>query len=175
MNGRRGAGIKMIWEVWPMTIPLIFSFWFMVLIYVVHVLDESLMGGSFVEKIRQHWWPEYSWIKFFWFNTGYFVIMIASVVTFDLRRGPWVVLPLAWTIERFGNACWHLWWTIHFREYSPGLLTSVLMLMNVYLLVRYWPGSISSHEVSAAIAVGTLATAYLSFYIPLVKGTPRLQ
>lgn len=158
-----------------MTIPLIFSFWFMVLIYVVHVLDESLMGGSFVEKIRQHWWPEYSWIKFFWFNTGYFVIMIASVVTFDLRRGPWVVLPLAWTIERFGNACWHLWWTIHFREYSPGLLTSVLMLMNVYLLVRYWPGSISSHEVSAAIAVGTLATAYLSFYIPLVKGTPRLQ
>ena len=91
-----------------MTVPLVFLFWFTVLAYVVHVLDESLLGGSFVEKVRQHWWPQYSWSKFFWFNTGYFVIMIASVVTFDLRGGAWVILPLAWVIERFGNACWHM-------------------------------------------------------------------
>jgi hypothetical protein len=39
--------------------------------------------------------------KFFWFNTGYFVIMIASVVTYDLCGGNWVILPLAWAIERF--------------------------------------------------------------------------
>jgi hypothetical protein len=51
--------------------------------YVIHVLDESLLGGSFVEKVRAHWWPEYSWRKFFWFNTGYFLIMIASVVGYD--------------------------------------------------------------------------------------------
>ncbi len=153
-----------------MTVPLIFVFWFTVLAYVVHVLDESLLGGSFVEKVQQHWWPDYSWTKFFWFNTAYFVIMIASVVTFDLRGGMWVVLPLAWAIERFGNACWHVWWAIHFHEYSPGLLTSILMFMNVYLLVRYWPGSISTEEVAFAIAVGALGTAFLSFYIPLVKG-----
>jgi hypothetical protein len=52
-----------------MRVPLIFSFWFMVAAYVVHVLDESLLGGSFVEKVQQHWWPQYSWTKFFWFNT----------------------------------------------------------------------------------------------------------
>jgi hypothetical protein len=78
-----------------MNVPLILSFWFMVSAYVVHVIDESLLGGSFVEKVRQHWWPQYSWKKFFWFNTGYFVIMIASVVAYDLRGGSWLILPLA--------------------------------------------------------------------------------
>jgi hypothetical protein len=29
------------------------------------VLDEPLLEGSFVEKVQQHWWPEYSWRKFF--------------------------------------------------------------------------------------------------------------
>jgi hypothetical protein len=31
-----------------MNVPLIFSFWFMVAAYVIHVIDESLLGGSFV-------------------------------------------------------------------------------------------------------------------------------
>ena len=63
-----------------MDIPLIFSFWFMVAAYVIHMIDESLLGGSFVEKVRQHWCAEYPWKKFFWFNSGYFVVMIASGV-----------------------------------------------------------------------------------------------
>ena len=69
-----------------MNIPLIFSLWFMVAAYVIHVLHESLLGGSFVEQVQQDWWPEYSWKKFSWFNTGYFVIMIGSVVA--LTRQP---------------------------------------------------------------------------------------
>jgi hypothetical protein len=62
------------------------------------------------EKVQPHWWPEYSWEKFFWFNTGYFVIMIASVVAHDLRGGGWIILPLAWAVERLCNGFWHLWW-----------------------------------------------------------------
>ena len=91
-----------------MSLPLIFSFWFMVVAYVIHVLDESLLGGSFVEKIRQHWWPEYSWTKFFWFNAGYFLVMIASVLLYDFLGGSWLILPLAWLIERACNGLWHL-------------------------------------------------------------------
>jgi hypothetical protein len=64
-------------------IPLAISFWFMIATYVIHILDESLLGGSFVEKIRQHWWPEYSWRKFFWFNAGYLFMMCTSVVLYD--------------------------------------------------------------------------------------------
>jgi len=155
-----------------MDIPLIFSFWFMVAAYVIHVIDESLLGGSFVEKVRQHWWPEYSWTKFFWFNTGYFVIMIASVVAYDLLGRRWLFLPLAWVIERLCNGLWHVWWTIHFREYSPGLVSSILIWMDSYFILRYRPAAeiITPQTFCAAIIIGLLAAAFLAFYIPLVKG-----
>jgi hypothetical protein len=154
--------------------PLIFSFWFMVAAYVVHVIDESLLGGSFVEKVQQHWWPQYSWTKFFWFNTGYFLVMILSVVLYDLLGGDWVILPLAWSMERFCNGLWHLWWAAHFREYSPGLLTSILMWMNIYFIWRYRPeGSIPADAWWPAALIGLLFTAFLFFYIPVVKGRER--
>ena len=151
--------------------PFIFCFWFMVAAYVIHVLDESLLGGSFVEKVRQHWWPQYSWTKFFWFNTGYFAIMIASVVVYDLRGGSWIILPLAWSIERFFNGFWHVWWAIHFREYSPGLLTSILIWMDSYFIVRYRPAdAITAATFWPAAFIGVLFAAFLFSYIPLVKG-----
>ena len=33
-----------------MNVPLIWSFWFMVSAYVVHVIDESLLGEQFFSK-----------------------------------------------------------------------------------------------------------------------------
>jgi hypothetical protein len=155
-----------------MEIPLIFSFWFMVAVYVIHVLDESLLGGSFVEKVQQHWWPEYSWRKFFWFNTGYFAVMIASVVLYDLRGGKWLILPLAWAIERLCNGFWHVWWSVHFREYSPGLVSSILIWMDSYFIVRYRPVGepIAARALSIALLIGLVFAAFLAFYIPLVKG-----
>jgi hypothetical protein len=154
-----------------MTFPFIVSCWFMVLAYVIHVLDESLLGGSFVEKVREHWWPEYSWTKFFWFNAAYFCIMIASVVVFDLRGGDWVILPLAWMIERLGNGFWHLWWSIHFQEYSPGLVSSLLIGMTIYFAVRYSGAlALPPHVLWTATLIGLLAALFLSFFIPLVKG-----
>jgi hypothetical protein len=154
------------------TMPLLFSFWFMVSAYVIHVLDESLLGGSFVEKVRQHWWPQYTWRMFFWFNTGYFVVMITSVVLYDLFGGAFVILPLAWAIERTCNGFWHLWWAIRYQEYSPGLVSSVLMWMNVYFIFRYRPASevISPTSLWLASAIGLTFTAFLVFYIPVVKG-----
>jgi hypothetical protein len=155
-----------------MQLPLLFSFWFTVAAYVVHVLDESLLGGSFVEKVRQHWWPEYSWTKFFWFNTGYFVLMIGSVVSYDFLGGAWMILPLAWVIERAVNGVWHLWWAIHFHEYSPGLVTSILMWMNLYFIWRYRPATepLTGGVVVPALAIGLGTALFLSLYIPLVKG-----
>ena len=150
--------------------PLIFIFWSVVAAYVIHVLDESLLGGSFVEKVRAHWWPQYSWRKFFWFNTGYFLIMIASVVAYDFLGGSWVVLPLAWTLERAANGFWHLWWTIRFREYSPGLVTSLLMWMSPYFLFRYAlpTAGITASEWSTSIAIAAVATLFLFVTFPLI-------
>jgi hypothetical protein len=142
------------------------------LLFLVSGGDESLLGGSFIEKVRQHWWPEYSWSKFFWFNVGYFAIMIAIVLAYDFMRGKWVVLPLAWVIERACNGFWHVWWSIHFREYSPGLLTSILFWMDLYFVLRYRSPSepLESSVFLPALAIGLVATAFLSLYIPVVEG-----
>jgi hypothetical protein len=154
------------------SVPLIFSFWFMVAAYVVHVLDESLLGGSFVEKVRQHWWPQYTWRMFFWFNAAYFVVMIASVILYDIFGEPLLFLPLAWMIERMCNGFWHLWWAMRYREYSPGLVTSILMWMNVYFVARYRPLSetIAPSTLGVAAIIGLLFTAFLVTYIPIIKG-----
>jgi hypothetical protein len=151
-------------------LPLIFIFWFVVATYVIHVLDESLLGGSFVEKVRTHWWPEYSWLKFFWFNTSYFVIMIASVVAYDYLGGAWVILPLAWTLERAANGFWHLWWTIRFRGYSPSLVTSILMWMSPYFLFRYTlpTANLTATDWSVSIVIAAVATVFLSVTFPLI-------
>jgi len=158
-----------------MALPLVFSFWFLVAAYVAHVLDESLLGGSFVEIVRKHWWPEYSWKKFFWFNTGYFGLMIASVVAYDFLGGAWVILPLAWSIERTCNGFWHVGWAVRFREYSPGLLTSILFWMQFYFILRYRPASepLSRAVVLPALAIGLAATAFLFLYMPIIKGRRR--
>lgn len=98
--------------------------------------------------------------------------MIASVVAYDWMDGAWVILPLAWSIERVCNGFWHVWWAVHFREYSPGLVTSILIWMNFYFILRYRPPDqqLTTHEVVSALAIGMAAAAFLSFYIPIVKG-----
>ena len=81
------------------SVPLVYSFWFMFVAYVIHIIDESLLGGRFVEKVREHWWPQYSWTKFFWFNTGYLLIMSGSIILYD-RFGPsFLFLPIAWAVK----------------------------------------------------------------------------
>jgi hypothetical protein len=98
--------------------------------------------------------------------------MIASVVLYDQRGGKWVILPLAWSIERLCNGFWHVWWSVHFREYSPGLLTSILIWMDSYFIVRYRPISepIEHRELWLAAIIGLISATFLAFYIPLVKG-----
>jgi hypothetical protein len=41
-------------DVHTLTIPLVASFWMMMAVYVIHIMDESLHGGSFVEKAKAH-------------------------------------------------------------------------------------------------------------------------
>ena len=43
-----------------MQLPWVFVFWMMEAAYVVHVLDESLLGGRYVEKVKEHWCPNRS-------------------------------------------------------------------------------------------------------------------
>ena len=115
---------------------------------------------------------EYSWTKLFWFNSAYFVVMIASVVLYDFRGGAWMILPLAWVIERACNGVWHAGWSIRFHEYSPGLVSSILMWMNLYFVVRYHPADqvVSSNIRIPVVVIGGAFTLFLMLYFPFVKG-----
>lgn len=112
--------------------------WSLLAAYAVHLLDETMMNGGFVRWVSGHFWPGYNDRMFFWFNAGAVVAIAVSNVLFDLFGGHFVVLPLFWI---FGFALHgvtvHAYWTIRQRDYSPGLLTSVLYWIVAYLTIRY--------------------------------------
>jgi hypothetical protein len=151
------------------SIPLVYSFGFMLVVYVLHIIDESRLGGSFVEKVQQHWWPQYSWRKFFWFNTGYLLIMSISIVLYDRLGSAFLFLPVEWpwkgSSTRSGTRGGQFTSTN-----MPGLLTSLLMWLETYFIVfcqrpyetlslpSLWPG----------LLLGLLAAVFLTFSMPFV-------
>lgn len=80
--------------------------------------------------------------------------------------------PWRGAIERLCNGFWHVWWAVRFREYSPGLVSCVLIWMDSYFIVRYRPATeaIASQTLWGALVIGLLAAAFLAFYFPLVRG-----
>jgi hypothetical protein len=112
--------------------------WSLLVAYVVHLLDETLMNGGFVRWVSVNFWPEYTGRMFFWFNAGAVLAIAAGNLLFDLFGGHLVVLPLFWI---FGFALHgvtvHVFWSIRQRDYSPGLVTSVLYWILAYLVTRY--------------------------------------
>lgn len=118
-------------------IPINFVFWAYVAAYVIHILDESLLGETFVEMVRRNFWPAYEWKHFFGFNTLLMSIFILSIVLFELLGGAWIIFPLTFVFQMFTNGLWHLAATLITRRYSPGLLTSILYWMLFYFIFRY--------------------------------------
>ena len=130
-------------------------FWAFLASYVIHVLDESLLNGGFVQWIVNDFWPTYTWRMFFWFNAGALAAIAVSNLLFDSLGSHWVILPLIW-IAGFvtHTATVHLYWTIRRNTYSPGLLTSLLYVIIFYLVIRYGVGP---HLISGAdFAIGTV-------------------
>jgi hypothetical protein len=130
-------------------------FWTFLASYIIHILDESLLNGGFVQWIRDNFWPTYTWRMFFWFNAGAIAAISVSNVLFDSLGGHWVILPLIWVAGFVTHAASvHLYWTIRGNTYSPGLLTSLLYVVVFYLVIRY---ALGPHLISGAdFAIGTV-------------------
>lgn len=130
-------------------------FWAFLASYIVHILDEALLNGGFVQWIAANFWPTYTWRMFFWFNAGAIAAIVASNLLFDSLGGHWVILPLIWVAGFVTHAVTvHVYWTIRRHTYSPGLLTSLLYGIVFYLLIRYGLGL---HLMSGAdFAIGTV-------------------
>ena len=134
-------------------------FWAFFATYVVHLLDETILNGGFVQWIRDNFWPTYSARMFFWFNAVAVALIAASNVLFDSLGGHWVILPLIW-IAGFVTHTFtvHLYWTIRRETYSPGLVSSSLYLVIFYLTIRYGLGSglVSGSDFAIGTIIGVL-------------------
>ena len=116
-------------------------FWAFFGAYVIHLLDETILNGGFVQWIQDHFWPTYTMRMFFWFNAVALVLIAASNILFDFLGGHWVILPLVWIAGFVTHAFTvHLYWTIRRDTYSPGLVSSTLYLVIFYLTIKYGLG-----------------------------------
>lgn len=151
--------------------------WGLLAAYVVHLLDETMMNGGFVRWVSGNFWPEYNQRMFFWFNVAVVIAIGASNVLFDLFGGHLVVLPLFWI---FGFALHgvtvHVFWTIRQRDYSPGLVTSVLYWIVAYLVTRYGyvEGRISTADfwfgaVAGAVLLGGFLSIGPTWLFPMLR------
>ncbi len=129
-------------------------FWAFLASFVVHVLDETLLNGGFVQWIVDNFWPTYHIRMFFWFNAAFIGAITISNVLFDSLGGHWVILPLIFVAGFVTHALTvHVYWTIRRNTYSPGLLSSLLYAIVFYLLIRY---GVERNLISGAdFAIGT--------------------
>jgi hypothetical protein len=121
-------------------------FWAFFAAYVVHILDETLLNGGFVQWVADNFWPTYRMRMFFWFNAGAIGAIATSNLLFDSLGGHWVILPLIWVAGFVTHAAtFHLYWTIR--------RTSLLYVIVFYLLIRYGVGP--RLITGADLAIGT--------------------
>jgi hypothetical protein len=130
-------------------------FWALFASYIIHLLDETLINGGFVQWIAENFWPAYTMRMFFWFNAGAIALIAVSNLLFDSLGGHWIILPLLWVAGFVTHvATVHLYWTIRRNTYSPGLVSSLLYVVVYYLLIRYGLGQ---HLMTGAdFAIGTI-------------------
>jgi Protein of unknown function with HXXEE motif len=116
-------------------------FWGFLASYVIHILDEALLNGGFVQWIAGNFWPTYRMRMFFWFNAAVIGAIALSNLLFDSLGGHWVILPLIWVAGFVTHALTvHVYWTVRRNTYSPGSVTSLLYVIVFYLLTRYGVG-----------------------------------
>src|SRR5215467_8561895 len=129
-------------------------FWALLASYIVHILDEALLNGGFVQWIRDNFWPTYSMRMFFCFNAGAIGAIATSNLLFDSLAGHWVILPIIWVAGFVTHVFTvHVYWAMRRNTYSPGLLTSLLYVIVFYLLIKYGVGP---HLITGAdFAIGT--------------------
>ena len=143
--------------------PVSILFWLFAIGLSIHVVEESTVGGGFVNMVRSQFWPDYSHKRFFWFNAGCYIFFAGSIVAYELWAGVWIVLPLSFAWMLVTNGFWHVIGTAFSRRYSPGLITSPIYWILMYFLIRYslLRGQIDMTHFVISIVIGALVTALM--------------
>jgi hypothetical protein len=115
-------------------------FWANFAVYVLHLLDETLMAGGFVSFVQRHFWTGFTIIDFIQANAVWLIAIVISNILYDLfgnRFKFMVVIPMIFVWERFFNAISHFFLTFCCNEYCPGLVTGLLCFIVLYFICRF--------------------------------------
>ena len=158
------------------SIPIQFLFWGFVAAYILHILEESVLGEVFVDKVKNNFWPDYSWKKFFGFNTILLSLNIAAILLYENLGGAWLIFPLSLACERFLNGLWHFFETIITKKFSSGLLSGVLFWILGYHIIRYSiiKGEIAVSYYLISVILGCILTA-LMFGLMILMGKRKTE
>jgi hypothetical protein len=74
----------------------------------VDAISSLWINGPCTQRVHRD--ASLAHLAYFAQQKSYFVVMIAIVVLYDFRDRAWVILPLAWVIERACNGVWHVGW-----------------------------------------------------------------
>lgn len=119
---------------------LTFLFWANFAAFTMHLLDETLMGGGFVPFIQMHFWSGFLITDFVLANTIWLILIAISNLSYDFlgnRFAMIAAIPLFFVWERVFNALFHIYSSFDLNVYSPGLVTSGLFFVILYLICRY--------------------------------------
>ena len=151
-------------------IPIIFLFWAFIFVYIIHILEETLVPEVFVEKVKRLYVSNYGWKQFFGFNTLLLCINICAVVLYENIGNAWIIFPLAMGVERVFNGLYHFFETVISKKYSSGLLSSVMTWILEYLLIRYSfvNGNVKIAYIIISSIIGIIIGSLMIF--PLITG-----
>ena len=116
---------------------LSFLFWANFAAFAAHVMDETVMAGGLVAFVQRHFWSGFMMGDFAVANAVWLIAIAVSNVLYDWLGTRLAVVSMAFVWERCFNGLFHVGATLYFREYCPGLLTSALFFVVLYLICRY--------------------------------------
>jgi len=134
-------------------------FWGYLAAYCLHIFEESVNDG-FVKMMKETFWPDFNGKMFFAFNAMLLLVLTVGIILYEIFGGVWIIWPLSFAFIFVTNGIWHLLQTAVLRKYSPGLITSPLYWILMYLIVRYnlLLGNILLLDFLVSMVIGTLIT-----------------
>ncbi len=153
----------------------------MLIIYMVHQIEEHLWPGGFrqfanahVFKSRDDDWPV-SEGGVALVNVGYVWLPVLLAAMFP---GPLRWVGLGWVGLTLINAITHIATSIRFRIYNPGLITSIVLFLpfTIWMLAReVSAGMLTGWQVAALLVAGVLLHIPVAalFVVPYRRGEAR--
>lgn len=125
-----------------------------------HFIDEYFFG--FPEWATRHFGTT---SKNYYLLSHAFIILIIGVIMWGIKKGSKTAIFLALGVQTvfFTNGIFHIITTFLFSEYSPGLLSQVIIFPSSIIIYRMVRDSkvLSGKEVAHSLVLGTIGSVLI--------------